>query len=61
MESLVSRLDDMDRDELKRMLKTLQTLLEKTHDRITALKEQPAISPPPPVDPALFQLRDPAN
>ncbi len=60
MESLVSRLDYMDSKELHRMLTTLQSLLEKTHERITVLKEQET-TPTPLVDASLFELLEPGT
>ena len=60
MESLVSRLDYMGRSELHRMLTTLQDLLEKTHERITVLKEEQT-NPTPLVDASLYELREPGT
>ncbi len=42
------------------MLTTLQNLLEKTHERITVLKEQETI-PTPLVDASLFELHEPGT
>ena len=51
MEAVAPDIDNMDRDDLYKMLKTLQSLLEKTHDRITSLKEKEQIkNSTPPID-----------
>ena len=55
MESLASRIDVMDHNALHRMLTTLQTLLVKTQERITTLKE-PSTNCSPLVDASLFQF-----
>ncbi len=58
MESLTSvfeNVDDMDYNDLHKMLKTLQDLLAKTHERITALNE-PSTNSTPLVDASMFQF-----